>query len=85
MSIAQSNTIGVQDAKIHFAELLERVESGEEVTITRHGDAVVRMVPVKRKLTPEERGKAIERIRELSKGLSLGGLKIKDLIAEGRR
>jgi hypothetical protein len=32
--------------------------------------------------TPAE---AVDRIRELRKGLSLGGLKIKDLINEGRR
>ena len=36
-------------------------------------------------LTPEERVAAVERIQKLSAGLSLGGLKIKDLISEGRR
>jgi hypothetical protein len=33
----------------------------------------------------EERQAAIERFEKLSKGLSLGGLKIRDLINEGRR
>jgi hypothetical protein len=36
----------------------------------------------KKRMTPAE---AVERIRELRKGLSLGGLSIKDLINEGRK
>jgi prevent-host-death family protein len=80
-----THTIGAYDAKTHFSELLERVESGEEITITRHGSPVARLVPVKKKFTPQERREAIERIKKLSKGLSLGDLKIRDMIAEGRR
>jgi hypothetical protein len=41
-------------------------------------------VPIKKKYTLEERREAIRRWKELSKGLSLGGLKIRDLIDEGR-
>jgi prevent-host-death family protein len=76
--------IGAYDAKAHFSELLERVEKGEEVTITRHGSPVARMVPVKKDVTPEDRAAAISRWRESSKGITLGGLKIRDLIDEGR-
>lgn len=36
---------GVFEAKQNFSELIAAVEAGEEVTITRHGKAVVRMVP----------------------------------------
>lgn len=85
MSRSRSGAIGAYDARTHFAELLERVEKGEEVTITRHGSPVARMVPVRRKSTPAERRAAIEAIRAMSKGLTLGGLKIRDLINEGRR
>lgn len=84
MSLANSGTVGAYDAKTHFSELLERVESGEEITITKHGNPVARLVPVKKVYTPAERHAAIERIKEMSKGLSLGGLKIRDLIDEGR-
>jgi len=35
--------------------------------------------------TPEERAAAIGRIQKLATGLSLGGLKVKDLIREGRK
>jgi prevent-host-death family protein len=85
VSLPNTNTVGAYDAKTHFSELLAKVEAGAEFTITKHGTPVAKLVPVKRKHTPEERQAAIERIKELSKGLSLGGLKIKDLIAEGRR
>ena len=80
-----SSTMGAYEAKTHFAELLERVAGGEEVTITRHGVPVARVLPVRRVSTIEERRKAIAAIKELAKQNDLGGLKIKDLIAEGRR
>jgi prevent-host-death family protein len=37
--------VGAFEAKTHFAQLLQRVERGEEVTITRRGKAVARLVP----------------------------------------
>lgn len=80
-----SNTIGTYEAKTHLSELLEKVEAGEEITITKHGAPVAKLVPVKKEASREERVGAIERIQKLSTGLSLGGLKIKDLIREGRR
>ena len=80
-----TDTIGAYQAKTHFSALLEKVEAGEEFTITKHGTPVARLVPVRKQTTRAERRAAIERIKEMSKGLSLGGLKIRDLINEGRR
>lgn len=37
-------TVGAFEAKTKFAELLDRVERGEEVVITRHGKTVARLV-----------------------------------------
>jgi prevent-host-death family protein len=85
VSSNKTSTVGAYEAKTHFSELLEKVEAGQEITITRHGTPVARLVPVKQKYTPQQRRAAIERIKSLSKGLSLGGLKIRDLINEGRR
>ncbi len=79
------NTVGAYEAKTHLSKLLEKVEAGEEIVITRHGSAVAKLVPVKKETTAEERAAAIARIQRLGAGLSLGGLKVKDLIAEGRR
>lgn len=80
-----SNTVGAYEAKTHLSELLEKVEAGEEITITKHGAPVAKLVPVKKEASAEERIAAIERIRKLATGLSLGGSKVKDLLSEGRR
>lgn len=79
--------IGANEAKTHFSKLLDRVTEGEVVTITRRGLPVARMVPVRTKHTStvEERRTAIEWFLKRSEGNSLGGLRIKDLIEEGRR
>ncbi len=78
-------TVGAYEAKARLSKLLERVEAGEEITITKHGAPVAKLVPVKKRVSAEERIAAIERIQELSTGLSLGELKVKDLASEGRR
>jgi prevent-host-death family protein len=40
-------TVGTFEAKAHLTRLLERVAAGEQITITRHGTPIARMVPVK--------------------------------------
>jgi prevent-host-death family protein len=44
--------------------LLDWVERGEEITITRHGKAVARLVPVKPGFNRAEAHAALRRIRE---------------------
>ena len=84
-AISQHPVVGAYDAKTRFSELLARVETGEEITITRHGTPVARLVPVRKKSTAQDRRVAIQRWRESSRQLSLGNLRLRDLIAEGRR
>ena len=79
------NVVGAYEAKTHLSELLEKVEAGEEITITKHGSPVAKLVPVRRKASAEERAVAVARIRKLGAGLSLKGAKIKDLIEKGRK
>ena len=38
-------SVTVAEAKTHISALLDKVEEGEEVTITRHGKPVARLVP----------------------------------------
>lgn len=78
-------SVGAYEAKTHLSELLEKVEAGEEITITKHGSPVAKLVPVKRKATADERTAAIGRIQKLGASLRLQGLKLKNLIAEGRK
>jgi prevent-host-death family protein len=80
-----SNTVGAYEAKTHLSELLEKVEAGEEIVITKHGAPVAKLVPVKKEVSEEERAAAVKRIQKLGSRLSLAGLKVKDLIKECRR
>jgi prevent-host-death family protein len=80
-----SSHVGAYEAKTHLAALLERVEAGEEIVITRHGAPVARLAPINRIHTPDERREAISRIEQLRSQIDLGGLRIRDLIDEGRR
>lgn len=81
----KNNTVGAYEAKTHLSELLEKVEAGQEVTITKHGNPIAKLVPIRKEASVDERLAAIQRIQKLASGLSLGGLKVKDLISEGRR
>lgn len=85
---ARPTEFGSADAKARFAELLGRVEAGETITIRRHGKAVAKLVPVKPKLTKEERLQKIEEYiawqREHGPRLQPGD-DIKEWINEGRR
>ena len=38
-------TISVAEAKAHLSEIIDRVESGEQIVITRHGRPVARLSP----------------------------------------
>ena len=41
-----TKTVGVREAKAKLSELIDLALRGEEVTISRHGAGVVRLVPV---------------------------------------
>lgn len=77
-------TIGAFEAKTHFASLLERAAKGEEIVITRHGTPVAKLVPLSAD-NRERRREAIRRLKEFSKGQTLGDLTIRELRDEGRR
>jgi len=44
-SISPLGQVGAFEAKNSLGSLLDRVERGEEIVITRHGRAVARLVP----------------------------------------
>jgi prevent-host-death family protein len=77
--------IGAFEAKSRLGQLLDTVERGEEVVITRHGRAVARMVPTAASHDREKARRVANQLLEAGRRLTLGGLKIKDLIGEGRR
>lgn len=81
-------TVGSFEAKTKLAELLDRVEAGETVTITRRGKTVAKLVPASDAVDPEKRRKAVEEILRWRVGKDRGakpGATIPELIKAGRR
>jgi antitoxin (DNA-binding transcriptional repressor) of toxin-antitoxin stability system len=64
--------------------LLDLVEQGEEVTITRHGKPVARLVAPVPTVDRRAAAAAAARIRAMRQGVTLGDTTIKELIEEGR-
>jgi prevent-host-death family protein len=76
-------TVGIYEARTRLSELIEKVGKGEEVTVTRHGVPVARIIPVdgEKKLAVRD---AIEAMERFGRGKSLRGLSLKKMIREGR-
>ena len=75
--------VGAYEAKTHLSRLLEQVERGERIVITKHGIPVAIMESVLRSdLVPVQ--SAIEQIKAFRRGRRLGGLALREMIEEGR-
>jgi prevent-host-death family protein len=77
--------IGAYEAKTHFSALLDRVERGEQISITRHGRvvAVLSAPPGAAERTVDE---AVTELLQLRRGRRLGSdLSVRDLIDAGRQ
>jgi prevent-host-death family protein len=59
-----SPEVGAFEAKNKLGSLLDRVERGEEIVITRHGKPVARLVPNEESADRSRARAAFERIRE---------------------
>jgi prevent-host-death family protein len=59
--------ISVTDAKAQLTELVRRAEAGDEIVLTRHGQAAVRLVPVKKRRDWKAIKAAIEQLQASAK------------------
>lgn len=78
-------SVGAFEAKTNLSALLERVEGGESVVITKHGRPVARLIPFdapEPARSPDQIVKEFRKIRERSKP---GGPSIREMIEAGRR
>ena len=64
--------IGAFEAKNKLGQLLDLVEQGEEIVITRHGRQIACLVPPRHKVGGDEARAAVRRIRERAEQLKLG-------------
>ena len=77
--------VGSFEAKNKLSALLDQVERGTEIVITRRGRAVAKLVPAGHGFDRKKAHRAAAGLREASRGVMLRGLKIKDLINQGRQ
>jgi prevent-host-death family protein len=71
------------EAKVKFGSVLDAVERGEEIIVTRNGKRIARILPAGDPgLSRED---AVERLKTFSKGITLGGLDWRALRDEGRK
>lgn len=63
--------IGAFEAKNTLGALLDRVQQGEEVIITRHGKAVARLIPNTGRIDSAQAKSALDRIRERAKAAKI--------------
>lgn len=76
--------VGAYEAKTQFSALLEKVERGEEVLITRHGKPVARLVQAQT-ASRDDLEAAIARIKERREKMTTGEGGWKALRDEGRK
>jgi prevent-host-death family protein len=82
-SATSSKSVGAYEAKSKLSELLDLVERGRTITITRHARDVAKLVPAGESVVDRD---VFARIRAMRERLSVGkGESAKDLINAGRR
>jgi prevent-host-death family protein len=80
------SAVALFEAKNRLSELVDRVLAGEVIEITRHGKVVACLAPPLDDATRQRNAlDAVDRLQQASQGVSLGRLKSRDLIREGRR
>lgn len=55
--------LAITEAKARLTDLVRRAEAGEEIVLTRHGHAVVRLVAMHAKTSAKKRAELIDAVR----------------------
>jgi prevent-host-death family protein len=76
-------TVGAYEAKTHLSDLLDEVEAGTDITITRYGRPVARLLPAEEDSSASTE-ETISTIRSFREGNKLGDDELSSLIEEGR-
>lgn len=75
-------TVGAYESKTHLPRLLEEVEAGSSITITKHGRPVARLVGIRG--STAQNPDPVASFAEAREGLTLG-MSLREAIDEGRR
>lgn len=74
-------TISLEQAQLQLADLVERTRQGEEVVITKDGQAVARLLPAP---APASQIRQTPRFRDVVP-LQTGGISASELLIQDRR
>ncbi len=77
--------VALFEAKNRLSELIERVLAGETIAITRRGRVVAQLTAPNAAHGAQHAQQAVDHLRQCRQGVSVGRLKARDLLAEGRR
>lgn len=77
--------IGIYEAKSRLSELIERAETGKEITITRHGKPVAKLVPVRRKNESSARAAAFDELEAFASTIKTKRFNLRKAIEWGRK
>ena len=80
MLTMQSNEI-----KARLAEVLRKVEAGQEVEITRHGKTIARLAPIQKQASLQDYTSAVVKMQSFNKVVLGKGENIAELQKKGRR
>jgi antitoxin (DNA-binding transcriptional repressor) of toxin-antitoxin stability system len=74
-----------RDAQYKLVLLPKEVGRGGEILVAQRGKPVAQLISATAGTDPERARRAAEGLRHCSRGLTLGGLVLKEFIQEGRR
>lgn len=77
-------TLGAFEAKTHFSALLEKVEKGERIVITKHGKPVAKLMPFN-DVNVLSKSNVVDELKKFSATHTLDGLSWKQLRDEGKK
>ncbi|MGA2584501.1 MAG: type II toxin-antitoxin system prevent-host-death family antitoxin [Tepidisphaeraceae bacterium] len=76
--------IGSYELKVHLSEVLDSVEHGQTVIVTRHGKPIARILP-NAEAEQSATGAVVRALRDFPRTRLPKGVTIRGLIEEGRR
>jgi len=80
----KKNIVGAFNAKTHLSQLLEEVKNGSEITITKRGKPIARLIPYQKNNKVKNMNVLLEGFDAIRKSVK-GKVNIKTYIAEGRK
>jgi len=72
-------TVNIKDARTHLSDLVKLAEKGNEITITRHGKKVAKLIPA------TTSGKILPSLKSFRDTITVKGKPLSQLVIQERR